>query len=244
VYCYVFSGALPEAELQNSIVWGNHLPQLSGLVVSHSDVQGGHPGTGNIDADPLLSGALLLRGSPCIDAGNDLALPAGITAEVEGHPRRFDHPFVPSLHSGSIVDMGCDEFSAPFVLPYGCGPAGSLRLFSSTPTPGSTLMFQVRDREARSDARAALLVGTARDPSPCGTLTNGGRLLVDLRQPYSLVLGDGAEPQILRVHLPPDPTLIGTSLFVQGATILQHARTRRGPPAWSLLEAMHLVVGP
>jgi hypothetical protein len=244
---FVYSGPGPLLEeLQNSIVWNNDSPQLTGLLVSHSDVQGGSSGAGNIDADPRLSGATLLPGSPCIDAGDDGLLPAGITTDALGDPRRFDHPLVPSLEPGSIVDMGCAEFLAGFVLPYGCGPAGSLRmLFSGAPAPGSTLRFQVRDDDARLGACAALLVGTAPDPAPCGTPMSGGRLLVDLTRPYSLVLGDGVGPQIIELHLPADPALVGTSLFVQGATIaLRVARPSRSPLTWSLLEAVQLVVGP
>ena len=244
MYCWLFPGQPAQVELKNSIVWGNDSPQLFGTIVSHSNVQGWWPGTGNIDADPLLSGAKLLPGSPCIDAGSDLSLPAGTTADAEGHPRRFDHPLVPSLQAGSIVDMGCDEFSAPFVLPFGCGPNASVRLLTGTPTPGSTMTFMVRDRDERFGARAALLVGTARDPAPCGTSTPGGALLVDLSQPHSLVLGGDVGQQLIALHLPPDPSLIGESLFVQGATILPHvARQPRRFPTWSLLGAIELVVG-
>jgi hypothetical protein len=44
-------------------------------LVTYSDVQGGHPGQGNIDADPLFLDAAnddyhLLPGSPAIDAGD------------------------------------------------------------------------------------------------------------------------------------------------------------------------------
>jgi hypothetical protein len=43
--------------------------------VTYSNIQGGCPGQGNIDADPLFTDAVngdyhLLSGSPCIDAGD------------------------------------------------------------------------------------------------------------------------------------------------------------------------------
>ena len=241
-----------QGELQNSIVWDNDSPQIQGpAVVSHSNVQGGSGGTGNISADPLHSEGRLLAGSPCIDAGKDSWLPSGTTTDIEGHPRRFDHPLVASLVAGSRVDMGCDEFVAPFVLPYGCGPAGSLELLSGPPSVGSSASFVVRDRDARNGARAALLVGTARDPAPCGTPTSGGRLLVDLTRPYSLVRAsvtgpqDVVGPQVLRVALPSDPMLIGSSFFVQGLLLGPFGpRVRPGPTTWTLLEAVQLVVGP
>ncbi|MEP0844512.1 MAG: hypothetical protein HRF43_17580, partial [Phycisphaerae bacterium] len=66
------------AILTNSILWGNTPTQISGLaVVSHSCVQGGAAGVGNIDADPLFVGPGNLRlraGSPCLDAGDNAIL--------------------------------------------------------------------------------------------------------------------------------------------------------------------------
>jgi len=39
--------------VKNSIIWGNKKPQIKGsAVVSYSDIEGGWPGLGNIDADP------------------------------------------------------------------------------------------------------------------------------------------------------------------------------------------------
>ncbi len=43
--------------------------------MSYCDIQGGWPGEGNIDADPLFTDIIngdfhLLAGSPCIDAGD------------------------------------------------------------------------------------------------------------------------------------------------------------------------------
>ncbi|MHC4624050.1 MAG: S8 family serine peptidase [Planctomycetota bacterium] len=65
----------------NSILWDNNAldaPEIFGpALVSYSDVQAGHPGEGNIDADPLFVDAAnddyhLLPGSPAIDAGHPL----------------------------------------------------------------------------------------------------------------------------------------------------------------------------
>ncbi|MBT8484893.1 MAG: right-handed parallel beta-helix repeat-containing protein, partial [Phycisphaerae bacterium] len=64
----------------NSVFWGNTPASLAGhvegLTVNFSDVQGGWPGSANIDADPLFvqPGADDLRlglGSPCLNAGNN-----------------------------------------------------------------------------------------------------------------------------------------------------------------------------
>jgi predicted outer membrane repeat protein len=68
-------------------------------------VEGGWPGEGNIDADPLfvdadVAGDLhLLGGSPCLDAGDNSAIPAWMTKDVEGNPRIVN----------GTVDMGAYE---------------------------------------------------------------------------------------------------------------------------------------
>lgn len=80
------------------------VPAGSGAAIaSHSDVQGGLAGPGNIDADPLLADPAggdfhLLPLSPCIDAG-DSSAPELTIHDVEGDPRIF-HGF---------VDIGADE---------------------------------------------------------------------------------------------------------------------------------------
>jgi hypothetical protein len=94
--------------------------------ITYSNVQGGeiaayvepgctlHWGTGNIDADPWFVDAdgadnvfgteddnpRLLDGSPCIDAGNNLAIPPSVLKDSDGNLR---------IRNG-IVDMGAYEF--------------------------------------------------------------------------------------------------------------------------------------
>ncbi len=64
----------------NSIIWGNNAVKSSytgNLNITYSDVQGGWPGTGNINLDPLFSTAgdySLQDASPCIDSGTDIAV--------------------------------------------------------------------------------------------------------------------------------------------------------------------------
>ncbi|HIJ54387.1 MAG TPA: hypothetical protein HPP66_14740, partial [Planctomycetes bacterium] len=99
--------------LTNCILWGNTAssgPQIynydetSSATVSYSDVQGGWPGIGNINADPLfLDPAIgeyhLLPGSPCIDAGYNSAVPPSVVTDLDGNPRIID----------GTVDMGAYE---------------------------------------------------------------------------------------------------------------------------------------
>jgi hypothetical protein len=75
------NGQQVSAIVMNSILWGNnassgsqiHTSAGGSIEVRYSDVQGGWPGTGNIDADPQFEDQInfyLTNGSPCIDAGD------------------------------------------------------------------------------------------------------------------------------------------------------------------------------
>jgi hypothetical protein len=106
--------------------------------ISHSLVQGsggsaswdaslGTNGGGNVDADPRFVDAAGADGtlgtpdddlrldsdSPAIDAGNNSAVPAGITTDLDGADRFVDVAGVPDTGSGNagdpIVDMGAYE---------------------------------------------------------------------------------------------------------------------------------------
>ena len=119
----------------NSIFWGNGPDQIFDDIVpvttvSFSNVQGGWPGTGNIDADPLFvdpnnGDYRLSSGSPCIDAGNNWGVPPdtadvdgdGDTRELtpwdlDGNPRFNADPadFDPGCGVPVVVDMGAYEF--------------------------------------------------------------------------------------------------------------------------------------
>ena len=81
--------------LRSNIIWGNTAPagpeiRLRGTgsaTVSYCDVQGGWPGSANIDADPHLAclGYYLLDGSPCIDQGDNTGVSAFDPAQ-SGNP--------------------------------------------------------------------------------------------------------------------------------------------------------------
>ncbi|MCP4690960.1 MAG: hypothetical protein GY859_23105 [Desulfobacterales bacterium] len=104
--------------ITNCIFWGNvagadneiyNLAECS-TIITHSDIQGGWPGEGNIDSDPLFAhqagGVLRLKaGSPCIDAG-DNASPDIPAADFEGNNRVMDG----DMDGAAVVDMGVDEF--------------------------------------------------------------------------------------------------------------------------------------
>ncbi len=99
----ILFGTDSNGTITNSILWGNSGPEIqvnSGSPeVSHSDVQGGWPGTGNIDEDPLFVGGgdyHLTADSPCIDTGTD----AEVYTDIDGDVRP----------QGEGFDMGSDEY--------------------------------------------------------------------------------------------------------------------------------------
>jgi predicted outer membrane repeat protein len=74
IYC---NGGSPV--LTNCILWGDTPDEISMFIgtlsITYSNIQGGFPGEGNIDAEPLFADAAngdyhLLTSSPCIDAGD------------------------------------------------------------------------------------------------------------------------------------------------------------------------------
>jgi predicted outer membrane repeat protein len=93
----------------NSILWGDHDDEIhaegtASPTVSYSNIQGGWPGSGNIDADPLFVDPTygdyhLTYLSPCKDTGDDTAVLE--PTDFEGDPR---------IAWDGTVDMGADEF--------------------------------------------------------------------------------------------------------------------------------------
>jgi len=124
--------------VDNCVLWGNSPDQILDFgtamtTVGYSDVQGGWPGTGNIDADPLFVDPLggnvrLSSGSPCIDAADNTAVAPDATDldgdadtgeatpfDLDGDSRFLDDPDtpdtgVPGNGFAEVVDMGAFEF--------------------------------------------------------------------------------------------------------------------------------------
>jgi hypothetical protein len=97
-------GGAYDCTLNSCIVWRNTPDSLSGPAVADwSDIDGGWPGSGNFDSDPLFWGPAhgdfdLLAGSPCIDSGD---------------PTQTDA-------DGSRLDVGAFAFEAEY-----CGNPGT-----------------------------------------------------------------------------------------------------------------------
>ncbi len=132
----IISDAASTATVANSIVWGNAPDQISGpATVTFSNVEGGRPDAGNIDALPQFTDIIgpdgtfgtddddlhLGPGSPCIDAGKSTALPIdsadldgdGDTGEplpldVAGMPRFQDDPAIDDTGDPGVGDAIVD----------------------------------------------------------------------------------------------------------------------------------------
>jgi hypothetical protein len=96
-------------DVSNCILWGDSAsdgPEIHGdCSISYSDVEGGHAGAGNIDADPCFIDAAggdyhLQVDSPCIDSGTNSPTGGLPETDIDGDPRVM----------GWCVDMGADEF--------------------------------------------------------------------------------------------------------------------------------------
>ncbi len=99
--------------LTNCILWGNDGGEITGngANITYSNIQGGWPGEGNIDANPCFVDSNnndyhLLPDSPCIDAGNPNYVPRPNETDLDGNPRLLDgnNDGIP------VIDMGAYEY--------------------------------------------------------------------------------------------------------------------------------------
>ena len=116
-------------ETNNSIFWNNSTSLLSSvgtIDVRYSIVEGGFPGDGNFDADPMFVDPIngdfnLANGSPAIDAGNNALLPRdledlnnngiitdGYPFDMVGNPRHTQDLFVPDTGVADMLSFPLD----------------------------------------------------------------------------------------------------------------------------------------
>ena len=146
----VFSFSNSAGSITNCILWQNSPDEIAGdpTAVRYSCVQGGYgePSDNNINADPQFLtppgfgadgiwgtdddayGDLRLSlNSPCIDAGDNSAMIAGINVDLGDEPRIVDDPHTPDTgwpdSSIAIIDMGAHEFQ-PLLCVADIAPAG------------------------------------------------------------------------------------------------------------------------
>jgi len=139
IFCDTAANASPA--VTNTIVWSNtgtYGPQIRGgdPRVSFCDVEGGWPGLGNIDADPLFADPAggdhhLTWDSPCRDEG-DATAPGLPVEDFEGDPR---------VALGG-VDMGADEFHVHLYRTGSAVPGGEIEIkVVGTPAASPVTLF-------------------------------------------------------------------------------------------------------
>jgi predicted outer membrane repeat protein len=112
----IYGGNSNGTSIANSILWASSAvaaselaaSDSSALTVTNCDIDGGgslSAGPTNIDADPQFANPAagnfaLEPTSPCINAGSNAAVPAGVTTDFAGNPRTV----------GPAVDMGALEY--------------------------------------------------------------------------------------------------------------------------------------
>ncbi|MHC4742818.1 MAG: choice-of-anchor Q domain-containing protein, partial [Planctomycetota bacterium] len=206
----------PHITIANSIIRGNQPSQISGseYEVSYSNIEGGWPGEGNIDSDPcfaymgyvfdpctpddpcddtlVIGDYHLLPGSPCIDAGDNTAVPPArfwLWKDLDGYPRFADDPSTADTGSGAapIVDMGAYE---------GTGDANILTVSTEeiAVPEGGTAEFTVCISSAISEPVEAVVTLYFGDPDI--TIKSGAVLLFDAN--------NYAEPQTVTLQAAED----------------------------------------
>ncbi|MHC4535861.1 MAG: C10 family peptidase [Planctomycetota bacterium] len=95
--------------ITNCIIWDNTPNQITGAAASYSNVEDIIllPGDTNINSDPRFEDDYHLKSdSPCIDSGDNSAVPSFVQTDLDGNPRLVD-----GNGDGVVrVDMGAYEF--------------------------------------------------------------------------------------------------------------------------------------
>jgi hypothetical protein len=198
-------GIFGEVQLLNSIVWGNDDIEIdaAATVATYCDVEGGWPGTGNLNANPLfvgIGGDIGLDAlSPCIDAGDPASEldPDCTRADMGSLP--FSHANVVLRNGSGVNRVGFQSLTLPVV-----GSTWNVRVQSGG-HPGATLAgFQVR---------AAALATPVALPAGEILIDPSSALLLKVFQTASGADDDFAVP------IPADAALVGVGVYAQGLVV-------------------------
>ncbi|HSH16655.1 MAG TPA: right-handed parallel beta-helix repeat-containing protein, partial [Verrucomicrobiae bacterium] len=147
--------------------------------VTYSNVQGGYAGAGNIDADPLFrnpgGGDFRLNpGSPCIDAGNNLAV--GVTTDFNGGSRFVDDPATPNTgvpgngHPTDVVDMGAIEYGGLIRVP---SDQPTIQAAINAALPGSLVLVAPGTYYQAINFNGKAITVRSSSGNPADTIING-----------------------------------------------------------------------
>lgn len=208
--------------LSNVIIWGNGSPEqpeflrdssyYSPITIRASNIRGcgvssvswndncGNDGGSNIDADPQyvdasIGNMRLGAASPCVDAGSNFLVPAGISTDLDGNARFVDMPLAADTGIGSapIVDMGAYERYEDDTAP----EVASITRQDPSPTRAGTVRFLVAFSEPVLGIAAEDFSVTA--PALSGAaiqnVSGGPRL-------YTVLVGTGSGSGDLRLDVP------------------------------------------
>jgi hypothetical protein len=203
VYGGDVGGVSGSAELVNTILGGNDFDEYAPygqITASYSNVQGGVPGPGNFDLDPLFvdfaNGDYRLRpGSPCIDAGSPAMLDPDCTR----------------------ADVGAFWFSQTASLVTfrnGTGVNPAVLASVEDPRLGTTWTARLDT----SGIPGATVVGIAGHASPLepGLPTVYGELLVRGPRIFGITQPSSGGADDFLVAIPADLSLACTTVHVQG----------------------------
>ncbi len=165
----IFNAPNAAPVLKNCILWGNSSEVVGPATVTYSNVQGGHPGTGNTNVDPVFiglpgfanapttEGNLRLNCSPFIDDGSSSGAPA---FDLDNNPR--------PVNLG--IDMGAFELQTTclFSLPI------ELVSFSGKSSGREIALFWQSASELGNDHFQIEHSPDGRDFSPIGTVKSLG----------------------------------------------------------------------
>lgn len=165
------------AILVNCIIWNNSPDSLYGnQTVTYCDIQGGHAGTGNINADPLfVSGAVgsyylsqIASGqgvnSPCLNAGSDLA--ENICFDTALGAICFDQLTTRTDHQpdANVIDIGYHygdpEYFSPISAELQCDPSTGTLPFQTRMTVLLTNNYEEWNRRVAAHIDITLANGS------------------------------------------------------------------------------------
>jgi hypothetical protein len=165
----------------NNIIWKNtndvELLNGSTLDAHHSDISGGYPGTGNLDADPLFRNAALhdyrlLLGSPAIGAGTNSSTMGALGAvgsflvdtDMDGLPDPWEMENGLDFNSAADADSDTDHdgLNAGQEFLAGTSPTDPASVLKADPasTPGMIGFTAIAGRSYKVEYRTNLTSGT------------------------------------------------------------------------------------